>query len=110
MKRLLVAVALAAVAWGSGLGFTSSAYACDSYVSGYTRSNGTYVNGYYRTCANSTVRDNYSYSGNYNSYTGNYGSNHYYNSPSSEYYSPSYSSYGSYGSGSSYGSGYGWGR
>ena len=30
------------------------------YVQGYTRSNGTYVQGYYRTAPNSTTLDNYS--------------------------------------------------
>ncbi|SMN12052.1 hypothetical protein SPBRAN_261 [uncultured Candidatus Thioglobus sp.] len=65
------------------------------YVNGYTKSNGTYVNGYYRSDSNNTVRDNYSYSGNTNPYTGNTnpytgntGSNKYYDSPSSDYYSP----------------------
>lgn len=43
-------------------------------VSGYTRSNGTYVNGYTRTQRNSTNHDNYSTSGNHNPYTGTSGS------------------------------------
>jgi hypothetical protein len=43
------------------------------YVQGYTRSNGTYVQGYYRTAPNSTTLDNYSTKGNYNPYTGSYG-------------------------------------
>jgi hypothetical protein len=42
----------------------------DDYVSGYVRSNGTYVAPHYRTSPNATVRDNYSYKGNYNPYTG----------------------------------------
>ena len=33
------------------------------WVNGYTRSNGTYVNGYYRTPANNTPYDNLSYRG-----------------------------------------------
>ena len=33
------------------------------YVQGYTRSNGTYVQGYYRTAPNSTTLDNYSTKG-----------------------------------------------
>lgn len=43
------------------------------YVSGYTRSDGTQVKGYYRTQANSTVNDNFSTVGNTNPYTGQAG-------------------------------------
>jgi hypothetical protein len=44
-----------------------------TYVSGYTSSNGTYVQGYYRTTPNNTRNDNYSTVGNINPYTGSYG-------------------------------------
>jgi hypothetical protein len=60
------------------------------YVNGYTKSNGTYVQGYYRSDPNGTVTDNYSYIGNVNPYTGSVGTNYYTNSPSSEYYNSSY--------------------
>lgn len=43
------------------------------YVNGHYRSNGTYVNGYHRTDANDTKKDNYSYYGNTNPYTGQRG-------------------------------------
>lgn len=46
----------------------------DDYVRGYTRSNGTQVNGYYRSSANSTQSDNFSTRGNVNPYTGKRGS------------------------------------
>ena len=59
------------------------------YVSGYTKSNGTYVQPYYRSDRNSTVTDNYSYYGNTNPYTESTGTNKYYDSPSSDYYKPS---------------------
>jgi len=59
------------------------------WVNGYTRRNGTYVQGHYRSDPNSTVRDNYSYKGNTNPYTGATGTNYYRNSPSSEYYGTS---------------------
>jgi len=63
-----------------------------TYVSGYTNSYGTYVQGYYRTTPNTTRNDNYSTIGNINPYTGSYGTkpaDSYYSSPS--YYStPSY--------------------
>lgn len=62
------------------------AASADEYVSSHYRSNGTYVSGHHRTSPNSTVRDNYSYKGNYNSYTGASGSNYYRSSPSSAYY------------------------
>ncbi|MEI7474704.1 MAG: hypothetical protein WCK67_07980 [bacterium] len=42
-------------------------------VSGYTRSNGTYVNSYVRSDSNSTKLDNYSTQGNMNPNTGQYG-------------------------------------
>lgn len=45
----------------------------DTWVNGYTRSDGTYVNGYYRTRPNYTKLDNYSTKGNYNPYTGKAG-------------------------------------
>lgn len=67
--------------------FSALSYA--GYVRGYTKANGTYVSGYYRSDSNNTVRDNYSYRGNYNTYTGETGSNYYKSSPSSEYYNGS---------------------
>lgn len=44
------------------------------YQQGYTRKDGTYVQGHYKTSNNRTNHDNYSTSGNVNSYTGSYGS------------------------------------
>jgi len=41
----------------------------DTYVDGYTKSNGTYVEGHYRSSPNDTVSDNYSTEGNVNPYT-----------------------------------------
>jgi hypothetical protein len=73
----------------------------NTYVRGYTRSNGTYVRGHYRTCPDSRITNNYSYPGNYNpntgsisrgsrnSYTSNYGSSNY------GFRNSGYSSYGS---------------
>jgi len=43
------------------------------YVSGYYRSNGTYIKPHYRTAPNSTNRDNFSTQGNTNPYTGQTG-------------------------------------
>ena len=40
------------------------------YQNGYTRSNGTYVQGHYKTTTNSTNHDNYSTKGNTNTNTG----------------------------------------
>ncbi len=70
-----------------------------TYVSGYTNSNGTYVEPYFRTTPNTTRNDNYSTVGNLNPYTGSYGTkpaDNYYVAPSNysvpTYYStPSYS-------------------
>src|SRR6185295_19275236 len=44
------------------------------YVHGYYRSNGTYVQPYYRSSLDSTITNNYSYCGNINPYTGAVGS------------------------------------
>lgn len=44
------------------------------YQQGYYRSNGTYVEGHYKSRSNSTNHDNYSTQGNYNPYNGNSGS------------------------------------
>ena len=41
----------------------------DVYVNGYTRSDGSYVGGHYRSSPNSSVYDNWSTYGNVNPYT-----------------------------------------
>jgi opacity protein-like surface antigen len=51
------------------LAATTTALA-DEYVNGYTRSDGTYVQGYYRSSPDNTVTNNYSFEGNVNPYTG----------------------------------------
>ncbi len=43
------------------------------YVNGYTKSNGTYVQGHYRTAPNTTINDNFSTYPNVNPYTGKQG-------------------------------------
>lgn len=70
----------------------------DTHVRGYTRQDGTYVEPYYRTDANSTKYDNYSTKGNTNPYTGQEGyknpeSNNQYNPSSTKPYDP-YKTYG----------------
>lgn len=59
----------------------------DTYVSGYTRSNGTYVAPHYRSSPDSSFNNNWSTKGNTNPYTGQSG-----------YKTPSYGSGPSYGS------------
>jgi hypothetical protein len=49
----------------------------DVWVDGYFRSDGTYVQGHYRSSPDSSVTNNWSYSGNTNPYTGEVGSNSY---------------------------------
>ena len=56
----------------SSSGYRSSG-ASDHYVSGYYRSNGTYVSGYHATNPSSTRNDNYSTRGSMNPYTGEAG-------------------------------------
>jgi hypothetical protein len=64
---------------------TASAFA-EQYVHGYFRSSGTYVQPYYRSSPNGTVRDNYSYLGNVNPHTGKVGENRYLHDRTSPYY------------------------
>ena len=69
--------------------FLLTTLAFAEYVSGYTRKNGTYVQGYNRSDRNNTVKDNYSYKGNTNPYTGETGSNYNRDNSTSEYYGTS---------------------
>lgn len=64
MKKMILAMVL--------LSLVGSVYA-DTYVRGYTRSDGTYVQPHYRTESNSIKYDNYSSQGNSNPYNGNQG-------------------------------------
>jgi hypothetical protein len=57
--RILLAISLLA----------ASAFA-DTWVNGYTRKDGTYVPGHWRSDPNTTRNDNYSTEGNVNPYTG----------------------------------------
>jgi hypothetical protein len=67
------------------------------YVNGYRKSNGTYVQGYYRTSANHNVRDNFSTYPNVNPYTGKTGTKHYnYNSSTTYNYKNTYNSSSNY--------------
>ena len=68
MKNMLAAFTLFALI----MTIASVSYA-DTYVNGYTRSNGTYVSGHYRSDANDTKADNWSTRGNTNPYTGKKG-------------------------------------
>lgn len=54
-----------------GVGSTNSSV---RYQSGYTRKDGTYVQGHFKTNNNGTNYDNYSAHGNVNSFTGSFGS------------------------------------
>ncbi len=77
MKKIFAFIAISFL-------LVSAAYA--GYVNGYTRKDGTYVQGHNRSDPNDTVRDNYSYKGNVNPYTGEEGGNYNRNDASSEYY------------------------
>lgn len=48
-------------------------FAADVYVEGYTRKDGTYVKGHYRSAPNNKTSDNFSSYGNVNPYTGKLG-------------------------------------
>ena len=62
MKRLLLVLAVCA-----------TPVLADTYVPGYTKKDGTYVPGHYKSAPNSTKADNYSAKGNVNPYTGEKG-------------------------------------
>ena len=81
MKKLFICFVIAVVAsvssYAQSLYGTSSLYGTTNttvrYQSGYTRSNGTYVSGHYKTVSNGTNLDNFSTKGNINTFTGSYG-------------------------------------
>lgn len=88
MKKLLLLIAILIVTVTSfAQGYT--------YVSGYTRSNWSYVQGHYRTLLNNTRDDNWSTIGNTNPYTGVAGTKprDSYSSSYNSYFTPCYSSY-----------------
>jgi len=70
---------------------TASTAIADSYVSGYTRRDGTYVAPYYRSSPDSSYNNNWSVSPNINPYTGQQGSRSpTWNSQTPSFNSPSY--------------------
>ena len=92
MKNLFLFIAF--------LFFTTLSFAQSQvWVDGYYRSNGTYVQGHYRTEKNHTVNDNWTTRGNVNPHTGKAGTlprstsypNTYYKPVSSPYTTPTYS-------------------
>lgn len=64
MKKALLAICMALLA---------TSVCADQYVHGYTKSDGTYVQGYHRSSPNQYRYDNYSSQGNTNPYTGRRG-------------------------------------
>ncbi len=91
-KKLLIPLIFLAL-------LTPGLVVADVWVNGYTRSNGTYVQGYYRSSPDGNPFNNYSFPGNTNPYTGKvapgnastYLNSYYYPSYSSSYTTPSYS-------------------
>jgi hypothetical protein len=68
---LMLSTAVAEARGGSGHGMSGTGSSSSSHsVSGYTRSNGTYVAPHHATNPNGTQLDNYGTRGNVNSYTG----------------------------------------
>ena len=81
MKYLAIVVLLTVV---------SGAALADKYVRPHTRSDGTYVEGHYRSSPNSTTLDNYSTKGNTNPYTGKEGTIDPYRQPTYNSPAPAY--------------------
>lgn len=71
MKRMFL-VLLLSLEILSPLAITSAAYA-DTYVQGYTRKDGTYVQPHYRSSPDGNPYNNWSTKGNVNPYTGKSG-------------------------------------
>ena len=65
MKKVILAAALVMA--------MASVASADTYVQGYTKSDGTYVQGHYRSSPNQYKFDNYSSQGQTNPYTGQKG-------------------------------------
>lgn len=74
MKKLLFAIPILALAVTAFL--PPSTASADVYVNGYDRSNGTHVNGHYRSDPDGSRDNNWSHSGNTNPYTGAKGNRH----------------------------------
>lgn len=80
MKHFICSLAIALIsvlffnANAQNYGRSSSSYPSVRYQQGYTKSNGTYVQGHFKTNINGTNHDNFSTRGNYNTYTGTSGS------------------------------------
>jgi hypothetical protein len=95
VRRIVTAAAGLALALSVNFATTppvvaASCYGDDVAVSGYYRSNGTYVAPYCRTRPNSTTADNYSTRGNVNPYTGRPGTRR---AADEDYWSASYDCY-----------------
>jgi hypothetical protein len=84
MKHLILTFAIALMSvitinaqvysgYSSSTGYSGSTSSGVRYQKGYTRSDGTYVQGHYKTNTNSTNHDNFSTRGNVNTYTGSVG-------------------------------------
>ena len=78
MRKLAILLAVFGL-----LVLVAEAYAGDVYVKPYIRSDGTYVNGHYRTSPDSTPYNNYGTTPNVNPYTGERGYTNPYNQPKS---------------------------
>jgi hypothetical protein len=71
LRRLLISAALAAALFSPAVLAPAPAAAYGScYVWGYTRADGTYVQGHFRSCPDSSTSNNWSAPGNTNPHTG----------------------------------------
>ena len=88
MKTIIATLALIA---------STGAALADTYVNGYTRRDGTYVQPHYRSSPDSYRFNNYSSQGNVNPYTGQRGYSNSYGTYSNSYGSTRRNTYGIYG-------------
>lgn len=88
MKKLILAL------FATALVVPAIAVDAQTYVNGYYRKDGTYVQPHYRSAPNNTTLDNYSTRGNVNPYTGQVGTRDpYYRAPTTTYSNPYGSTY-----------------
>lgn len=73
MKKLLFTLGVTFLSIFAGVDLQAQTNSNHVWVDGYYKSDGTYVEGHYRTAPNNTINDNFSTYPNYNPYTGKQG-------------------------------------
>jgi len=94
---MLKTAILSLVAVIAGLAWSSESQAADTYVRGYFRHSGTYVQPHFRSQPDGNFYNNYSTYPNVNPYTGHIGTHHFPSYTPYRYSAPSYPAWSYYG-------------